>query len=213
MKTRLALLLPLVALASCAQNNASVRVAAICAAPTDPTTCTFTGTCSAQSLDQTTIDVGLTNRLWMLLQVDNLLPNNANAGSYKTNTNDAFVQEYDVEYVGLPIPNSTGSVLGSAMVPAAGSAVISVPAINESVGTLLQGGAIPAGSQVDLVAKLRLKGVLADTTQFETGVFQIPIRVCNGCLGAALTCTAPAVPVYCPPNPGQLPGSSKCVTP
>ena len=43
MKTRLALFLPLVALAACtADNNASVKVAGICLPPTDATNC---GTC------------------------------------------------------------------------------------------------------------------------------------------------------------------------
>jgi hypothetical protein len=209
MKTRRSLLLALLSLAACADNNASVRVTALCLPPEDPTTCTFSSTCDAQYIGQTIIDVGATNHLWTIVQVDNLLPNNGNTDTFRTNTNDAFVQEYEVEYSGLPFPTATGSVLGSATVPAGGSTVISVLAVNEATAATLT---VPAGSYADLVAKLRLKGVYADTTKFETGDFQIPVRVCNGCIGS-LTCTLPDVPAYCPPNPGQMPASAKCVTP
>ena len=211
MKTRASLLLPLLTLASCADNNASVRIAALCAPPTDPAVCAYGATCDAQWIGDAKMDVGVTNRYVAVVQVDNLLPNNANASTFKTNTNDAYVQEYEVEYEGGLLPTSTGTVLGSAHVPAGGSAVISVLAVNESVGNVLAAGGIPAGSQVDVVAKLRLKGVLADTSAFETGFFNLPIRVCNGCVGT-VTCTAPAVKVACPAD-GQTPGGGVCATP
>lgn len=201
MKPRAALLLPLAALA-CAQNNASVRIAAICAPPTDPSACTFTATCSAQYIGTNVIDVAVTGVLALEVQVDNQLPNNANAGLNRTNTNDAFVQWYEIEY-DYTLPKSTGYVLGSGLVPANGSAVISVLAIPQSAGVT---AATPQGY---VLAKMRLHGVLADTTSFETGVFEIPIRICAGCIGV-LTCTAPAVPTYCPAA-GQAPASAKCV--
>jgi hypothetical protein len=214
MKTRLALLLALLAAAACtAQNNASVKVAAICAPPDDPTACVFSSTCTGQYIGLNAVDIAVTNKLWTLIQVDNQAPDNENLATGRLNTNDAYVQEAHVEYTGAPLPTSTAPILGSAVVPAAGSSVISVLPIPESVGTYLQGIGIAAGGQLDIVAKLRLRGVYADTTKFETGVFEIPLRICNGCVGA-LTCTLPAFAITCPPrSAGQLPLSSACFTP
>src|SRR5574342_645064 len=118
MKTRRALLLSLLSAAACADNNASVRISALCLPPEDPTSCTFSSTCDAQFIGQTVIDVGATNHLWTIVQVDNLLPNNAKPDTFRTNTNDAFVQEYEVEYSGFPLSTGTGTVLGSAVIPA-----------------------------------------------------------------------------------------------
>jgi hypothetical protein len=226
MQTRLALLLPLLALAACtADNNASVKVSAICAPPDDPTNCVFQSTCDAQTLDRNVLDVALTpaqggNRLWMFVQVDNQLPANGNAGDFRSNTNDAYAQEIEVEYPGTGLPTATAPILGSAVVPADGAAVISVTPIPESIGNILQtAGVVPAGASIEGFAKMRLKGVLGDTTKFETGAFQIPIRVCRGCLlptivFPTLTCAAGDVPLSCPPNSfAQTPASSKCVTP
>jgi hypothetical protein len=214
MKTRRALLLPLLAAAACtAQNNASVKVSAVCLPPDDPTACVFQSTCTGQYIGPNEMDVLVTNKLWAIIQVDNQLPNNENVATGRLNTNDAYVQEAHVEYSGAPLPITTAPILGSALVPAAGSAVISVLPVPESVGTFLQGIGILPGGQLDVVAKLRLRGVYGDTTKFETGVFEIPLRVCNGCVGA-LTCAAPAFPLTCPPDSaGQLPLSSACITP
>jgi hypothetical protein len=214
MKTRRALLLPLLAATACtAQNNASVKISGVCLPPEDPTACTFQATCESQSIGPNEMDVHETNRLWAIIQVDNQAPDNENLATGKLNTNDAYVQEVHVEYSGAPLPTTTAPVLGSAVVPAAGSAVISVLPVPEIVGTYLQGIGIPASGQIDIVAKMRLRGVYGDTTKFETGVFELPLRVCNGCL-PALTCTAPAFPLTCPPDsPGQQPASSACVTP
>jgi hypothetical protein len=214
MRTRLALLLPFLAAAGCiADNNASVKVAGICLPPDDPTTCVFAATCSGQYIGQNVMDVNVTNMLWTIIQVDNQAPNNENLSTFRTNTNDAYVQEFEVEYSGAALPTTTAPVFGSAVVPAAGSTVISVQPVPESIGTSLQAsGVIAAGGKLDVVAKLRLKGVYGDTTEFETGVFEIPLRICNGCIGR-LICTAPDVPAICPPNDGQIPASAKCVTP
>ena len=215
MKTRLALLLPLVALAACtADNNASVKVAGICLPPTDATNCVFSATCSGQYIGRNEIDIGVTNHLWLIVQVNNQLPDNKNLSNFRTNTNDAYVHEVVVEYPGTGLPTATSSILGSAVVPANGTTVISVLAVPESIGdTLRTSGAIPAGGSLDGVAKMRLKGVLGDTTKFETGDFEIPIRVCNGCVGA-FACTDPTKPLLavCPPNQGQLPASAVCFT-
>jgi hypothetical protein len=221
MKTRLELLLPLIALLACtAENNASIKVFGICAVPDDPSNCSFAATCDAQSIGPNVLDVGQpidqgSNRLWVFVQVNNQLPENTNLNTFRTNTNDAYVHEAVVEYPGTGLPTTTSPILGSAVVPADGTAVISVTPIPESVGAILQTpGAVPAGSIIDGFAKLKLKGVLGDTTKFETGSFDIPIRACNGCIGA-LVCNDPNKPIraVCPPNDGQLPASAACLSP
>ena len=212
MKTRLALLLPLLALAGCADNNASVRVSAICAPPDDAKACTFAATCGAQYIGQNVLDVAPATPYYELqVQVDNQTAKNDNSGAFRTNTADAFVQETEVEYLGVPLPTQRGPVLGSATVPAGGTAVISVVPIDTTNGATLK-AAVGAGGYVDLVAKMRLRGVFADTTAFETGVYEVPIRVCNGCTTVPPCTTAGEVSYPCP-KAGQTPASYTCAKP
>lgn len=208
MKTRLALLLALTAIVGCAKNNASVRVEAVCAVPDD---CKFSaGSCDNVYIGQIAVDLGVATGLQLFVQVDNLLPNNGNANTFRTNTNDAFIQEYEVEYVGLG--TFTGIVTGSATVPAGASQIINVNLLPAAALSQVL-SVVPSGSQFDFLARLRLKGVYADTTSFETGDYEIRGRVCNGTGCAAVvatTCTAPAVLAYCPAA-GQLPTITLCV--
>jgi hypothetical protein len=219
MKTRLALLLPLLGLAACkVDNNASVRLAMICAPPEDAATCTFAETCEAEYIGQNFIEVTATNFLWTFVQVDNQRPDTTSEDTFRTNTSTAFVQRYDVEYVGLAMPAVKGApILGSATVPSNGSAVISILPIPESVGDFLLSDPatpLPVGAFRDLVAKVRLRGVYGDTEEFETGEYEIPIRVCNGCpVGFPACTTATDVRFFCPFNPGQAPISTECAPP
>ncbi len=215
MRSTLALLaLPLLGLAGCiVDNNASVRVHSICAPPDDAAACVFADTCDAETIGPNVLDVSLTNFLWTPIQVDNQRPDNGDLNVQRVNTSTAWVQEYEVEYEGVALPIARGPILGSAVVPADGSAVISVLPINEATGNLLA-GALPAGGAVDLVAKLKIAGVYGDTSTFESGVFEVPIRVCSGCIGGYPACpTAGDVRFFCPPNPGQQPLATVCSTP
>src|SRR5512138_293481 len=131
MKTRLVVLVPLVALLACrADNNASVLMAGVCA---PPDTCTFGSTCDQVTLDSIRMDLAAAPSLWLFVEMHNQMPNNSNTGINKTNTNDAFVQEYEIEYVGAPLPTGRGPIFGSGRVPADGTTVISLLAINETV--------------------------------------------------------------------------------
>lgn len=207
MKTRLALLLALTAAVGCAKNNASVRVEAVCGIPDG---CKFSAAaCDTVYIGQIAVDLNVTTSLQLFIEVENLLANNGNPGTFRTNTNDAFIQEYEVEYVGLG--TFTGTVSGSATVPAAATQVINVNLLPASALTKVL-SVVPSGSQIDVVAKLRLKGVFADTTSFETGDYEIRGRVCNGTGCASVvpvTCTAPSVLLYCPAA-GQLPAITLC---
>jgi hypothetical protein len=223
MKARLATLaLPLLALAGCVDNNASVRIDSICLPPEQSDKCTFSSTCSAQFIGMTVLDLDQSSArtLWLFVQIDNQLPSNENAGLNRTNTNDAFVQEYEIAYPGTGLPTARGPIPGSAIVPANGNAVISLPAIDGATGQLIT-NALGAGAQVDGIAEVKLHGVYADTTKFVTGVFKVPLRVCRGCLGAivndiqgqvAACSNATDARFFCPQG-GQSPASTKCVAP
>lgn len=197
MKTRLTSLAPLVALAvafsGCAEDNdASITMRAICM-PTDD--CTFSSTCDAQYIGYPTVDVAVTQSLWLFLEVANQLPNNADAALFRSNTNDAQITEAVIEYERVALPRVA---VGSAfLVPANGSAVISVQVIPESLGA----GAVLAGAApVEAIANVRLRGRYVHGDDFETGEFPVAIRICSGCLG--LQCGGATCP---PQSEGQLP--------
>jgi len=191
MKTRAFLLaLPLLALAACADNRASVQVQAVCSATDD---CTFAETCDTQALGNPIIDTARTKVLDLPLQVENQLPDNTNRAIGKTNTNDAHIDEAVVEYQGAYTGRAVLEM--NAVVFASGSSVIFVQIIPSVVGTAL--GA--PGTPREVLANLKLRGYYDDGTRFETGEFPVAIKVCT--TGCAPTCTSG---IYCP-HAGQYP--------
>jgi hypothetical protein len=193
MKTRLsALALATLALA-CADNGASLEPYAICAPPDDE--CVFSSECDAQFIGVVALDTAVSSQLWLFIQVNNQLPNNADLSAGRVNTNDAFVTEYEVEYEGAGGGSSMGRL--QSVVPASGSAVISV---------FLEPPAV-AGV---VVAKLRLKGKYTDQSEFETAEFEIPITVCQGCLGFSACPAGETLTSACPPTAGQSPIAVTC---
>jgi hypothetical protein len=214
MKTRALFLVPLLALLGCAaKTNAPIEVVALCAPPDDPKVCSFADECDAQYIGWSAIDLDETNFLWAIIQVNNQAANNGNTDIGRVNTADAWVQEARVEFSGANVSESRYPILGTAYVPADGSSVISVLAISEAVAAEFAALVPPLGT-IDVVGTLRLRGVYADTTEFETGDFEIPIRVCRGCVGALVGCPEAGDVVFtCPPNPGQLPARTACAAP
>jgi hypothetical protein len=183
----------------CVDNRASVQIQMICA-PNE--TCTFSGECDAQFIGFVTLDHATSARdaLWLVLQVENQLPNNADAATGRANTNDAHVDETVIEYVGVALPRA---VVGSNFdVPAGGTAVISAEVIPDAIqaGPALQALA-PSAEPREIVAKMRMRGYYDDATRFETGEFPVTIRICSGC--APVLCGGAGT---CPPlSEGQLP--------
>ncbi len=186
--TSLASLLALAALAGasgCADNPA-VEIQAICA---PPTSCTFKGKCDAQYIGFPTLDKGVsaTDVIALELQLANGLANNADKGTWRVNTNDAHVDEVEIQFEG-----TLGGIQGmrsNYQVPAGGTTVVSVK-MN------LAGAA--AGTVVGYV---RMRGYFDDGTRFETEQFPIAVTVCDtGCAPAA------CVGLTCPPDSeGQRP--------
>jgi hypothetical protein len=205
-------LLPLaVALAaaagSCSVTAPTVAFSAICAPP-DATSCTFSATCDAQYIGPVTMDVGVTNQLWLTVEVHNQAADNSDPKVGRPNTQDAYVQEIEVSYAGaVAIPATSTRVQQT--VPANGTAVISIFPIPASAG--LTAASVGAGTSAVVVAKVKGKGIFGDGTSFETPVYEVPVTVCNGCVGSP-GCVDPtqSVTAICPPNPGQLPLSLTC---
>ncbi|MGA8890240.1 MAG: hypothetical protein WB493_01640 [Anaeromyxobacteraceae bacterium] len=148
-------------------------------------------------LDATTAQVDFR----LPVQVNNSLLNNSGGGSI--NTNDAFIQTFEMTYSGAALP--PWSVSTTVTVPAAGSAgallrlipVQYFPAILPS-----------AGATTSIVVNVRGHGVLTSQALFTTAWYQVPVTVCAGCL-AVLTCPAGSILATCPlsapgaTSPGQ----------
>jgi hypothetical protein len=197
---------------SCADNNASVQFQAICAPPDDG--CTFAETCDAQYIGLSQMDVGVTDRLWLTMQFANQLLNNADPDTGRANTNDAQIREFRIEY-DAPVALPDASVrVGPFRVPASGNAVVSVFPIPAEIGALLR-PAIPASVPaaplfVTVVARVRALGIYDNQSSFETAEYEVPVQVCNGCLGTFAVCPDLSAAGLCPPNDGQLPVSQQC---
>ncbi|HEX9244274.1 MAG TPA: hypothetical protein VF875_17655 [Anaeromyxobacter sp.] len=174
---RLALVLSIVALASCRDNRASIVIQDICF-PSDD--CSFTGKCDTSLNGTPIVDVSLVHQLELFLQLENQLANNANLGAGKTNTNDAHVNEVVVSYEGVALPRDVFNV-GNHLVPTNGTTVLGVEVIRYSTTNVaMLNAAAPAG----LVAKIRLRGYFDDGSTFETGDFTTAVTLCVGCLSA-----------------------------
>jgi hypothetical protein len=213
MKTRaLAVLLPLLALAGCADNNVSVQVFGICAPPDDE--CAFQSDCGAYTLAPLILDLGQTDYYWAFLEVHNQMIDNEDVSAGRPNTRDAYVEEFTVDYSSSlgAIPSVTKRVdSGPTVVPVEGSAVTSIHPIPSAVGQYIATTFAVTATPVEVVANVRLRGFLADQSEFETAEFPFPIQVCNGCLGLP-ACPDPAQVVtgVCPPNVGQFPVALTC---
>ncbi len=183
-----ALLGALAGASGCADNRASIQIQAVCV-PTDD--CTFGETCDAQYIGYPTLDTtaSTSDALWLVLQVENQLPDNSDAELGRLNTNDAHVDETVIEYEGSTGTLGPAAIGSNFYVPATGSAVVSVR--------------VPlAGAAAGLVrASIRMRGYLDDASTFETGEFPVVVRICAGCVGS---CGAGIG--TCPPDSnGQLP--------
>jgi hypothetical protein len=202
-----ALLLALGAAAGCAADNmTSIEIAAICAPPDDATACTFSSTCDAQSIGIAAIDIGITDRLWLIVQVNNQTTNNADLGTYRTNSHDAYVEEVSTEYV-APFPIAdTRQRVGPYIIPANGSSVISMfPVAPQAVATM---SGVATTTPFGIVAKTKLKGHYQDQTEFETAAYEVAVEVCDGCIDPT-PCTSGIAVAFCP-SAGQSPASVKC---
>jgi hypothetical protein len=216
MTTRLAPLALAVLAAGCTvDNSASIQPSRICSIPDS---CSFEETCDAQPIGVLALDVSLQDEMFLGIEVHNQLQNNEDLSVGRVNTHDAELQTYTTEYEtsgGVVAPSTSGNA--QQLIPAEGTAVVGIFPITAPLGAALQ-LQIPASTPfapvyAEVIAKVRLKGIFKDESDFETGEFRIPIRVCNGCF-LIPTCEDTAqVPTACG-GIGQEPqGAVTCVTP
>ena len=225
MKTRL-LLAALVAahLAACVDDRPVVQPKHVCSPPDDATACAFEDSCGAVYLGEYVFDVAQAPRLTLFVEVENQLLPNGDPDTGRVNTHDAYVQRVSVSYRGaLPLPDSGHRL--QRLIPAGGTGVVTLFPITEAtaaeIATLAGAGGLAAGASAQIVAEVRLGGQYGDLTDFETAIWELPIRVCNGCT-STFGCSDPSEPflVTCPPDlvtlqpiQGQLPMSAGCVGP
>jgi hypothetical protein len=217
MKTRtLAASVLALGLSACAAEYSAVGIYAICAPPNPESTgsCIYPATCGATFAGTPLLDATTALLPFRLpFQFNNLLANNADAAAGRVNTNDAFIQSFEMNYAGAAL--SPYNVNQAITVPAAGSAGGLVQLIPTAYFPTL----IPAGSsRTSIVVNVRAHGILGSQGSFTTAWFQVPVDVCAGCLNFTATCTAPAVVASCPStapgatSPGQS-ASVTCITP
>ncbi len=195
------------AAAGCTVTAPTVSFSAICSMP-DATTCAFGGTCDAQILLPAEIDLSITNELFLGIEAHNQALDNSDPNTGRVNTHDAYVQEIDISYAGgaLAIPSVTARM--QQRVPANGTAVLGIVPIPAGAG--LTAASLGAGTSTQVIATVTGKGIFADGSSFETPEFEIPIIVCNGCLGAIPPCADPTQTLLVCPQDGQQPVSFTC---
>lgn len=197
---RLALLLPLLALAGCTRDNgASIQIQGICG-PT--TACRFSGKCDAYVAINPALDTSLTDYMTLFFELENQLPDNSNKETGKLNTNDASIDEAVVKYSGLVAGSQTIGL--SERLKASSTGVFGFEVVPASVGAALP-AAPPAYPQVAVMnVTVRLRGHLDDGSRFETAEFPFTIDVTGGANAYMIPTTAVACPGACP-QLGQYP--------
>ena len=196
-------------LSACAAEFSGVGIYAICSPPPpDATTgsCLYPATCDAVLAGTPVLDVTTAQVDFRLpVQINNLLADNSNAADGRINTNNAFIESFEMTYSGASVAPWT---VGAAVtVPTAGSSGALLRLIPVAYFPALA----PAGSATsNIQVNVRAHGVLGSQDSFTTAWFSVPVAICAGCLASEFTCTPPAVLVTCPSAaaPGIAPGQT-----
>jgi hypothetical protein len=210
MKTRTLAAVLALGLSACAAEYSAVGIYAICAPPTPDTTtgaCVYPATCSATFAGTPLLDTTTALLDFRLpVQMNNSLADNSSTTSGLVNTNDAFVQSFEITYAGAPL--EPWNVAAAITIPTAGSSGALLSLIPYQYFASIP---VSGSSMTQVLVSVRAHGVLGSQSSFTSAWFQIPVNVCAGCLqGVQAVCAAGSVPVYCPPpKPGQTsPGQS-----
>jgi hypothetical protein len=209
--TRRSLVLALaLAATACTKEAPTVSFGPICVPPDSADTCTFAATCDAQFIGESYLDVTQTDRLWLVVEMTNSVADSSDSSSGRVNGQDAYLQELRATYAGaLALPPTRIRVAST--IPAAGTQVVSA-FLFEGAG--LVPASVAAGATANVVVKVTGHGVFGDGSSFETPPWEVPVKVCSGCVGPRPACpTAGDVLFVCPPNWGQSPASATCAAP
>jgi len=170
--------------ASCsAPKSGAVSLFDVCLFPTITSgVCSFTATCTASLAQPSEFDVtqSLANGVGAFvlpIQVNNQASSSANSANGTVDVNTAFVQSFEVTFVGLSIAPVTIPV--QLTVPSAGSATYVVPLIPYNDFASLP---VTAGALTEIVLDVTASGVFLSGDAFTTQDFQIPVVLCSDCI-------------------------------
>ncbi len=188
------------------QNHGSVQLSALCFPPTPDAT---TGVCaySSGSCDQVLADGHLSvdlvtsgGTLQYPIQVDNMRKDNSDSNG-RTNTNNAFIERFDMEYEAPGLGTMSASVNQSATVLTSGSTVVVVTLVPATAGEELA-KVLPADRTTEGIIKVKAHGRYGDDTEFDTAEYVVPVTASHNGQGA-VTCTDTTKTLHACPQPGQ----------
>jgi hypothetical protein len=187
------------------QNRGSVQLTELCFPPTPDSNglCAFSsGTCS-QVLADGHLFVDLVTSGGTLeypIQVDNQRQDNSDTASGRTNTNNAFIERFDMRYEAPGFSPSSASFNQAATVPTGGSTVVVVTLIPFSAGGALA-TVFPDGP-TEAVIKVKAHGRYGDDSEFDTAEFAVPVAISKGVV-REYTCSDSTKKIAVCPQQGQ----------
>lgn len=178
------------AVPACADNDQSIFVRALLAPPTTRTgnACVYTDDPSQPALAQATLDVGLSDSYFGWLLIGNQLisrgdPQSNRAESNRVHLNGAVVRIRDTSgnLVREFTAHSTSFLEPQASTTPDFSA-IGLTLFDASAKALVIGELPNRSSRKTLLITVRAFGITLGGKDVESGDFQFPMEVCNGCL-------------------------------
>jgi hypothetical protein len=184
---------------ACAENDQSIYIRHVMAPPTNRQggTCTYQPDPSQPFLTEGTLDLAVRNNYTATVLVGGQLlargdPTNARAESNRTHMNGAVVKVTDAS--GGSIGEFTSLASGfvdPGQATTASYGMVAVTAIDAPTAGKL---AVAVGDSKLVIANIKVFGKTLGGVDVESGEFQFPIRVCNGCLVDFTSGDDPATP-------------------
>ncbi len=169
-------------LSACAAEFNAVAIQAICAPPAPDTdgACTYPATCDATLAGSPVLDVATAQLDFRLpVEIRNALEDNSSKVEGRVNTNDAFIQSFEMRYAGTSLAPWT--VPAAVTVPTSGSASALIRLIPVQYFPSIP---VSASATTTIVVSVRATGVFASQSGFTSAWFEVPVAVCSGCLAA-----------------------------
>lgn len=193
-----------IAMPACATNDQSIFIQGALAPPASRLngTCTYTADPQAGELLRGVADLGVTDSYFTVLLVGNQLvprgdPNANRAESSRVHVDGAVVRVTETD--GTLIHEFTSSATGFAN-PGSnntpGFTISGIVALDAPTRELLLPSLPNRSVSKTVLAVIKAFGVTTGGTDVESGEFQLPIEVCNGCLVDFSTGTDPTAKVF-----------------
>ncbi len=174
------------ALSCTADNHVSVEMQFVCPHPAPDTasgSCLYPATCDLQALGRQYVYLDASPGvggavLWVPVQTINRLPDITDLSAGRLNTNDAFIEEFQLSYESAVLTGVQDTVFQIAYtVESNGTREILVPAIPLSPTSVqMAANAIDAAGAL-VVVHVKASGHYGSGDRFTTGEFLIPVQV------------------------------------